>query len=100
METERKSLLVGERANALYRAAREASVVVHFGERDPSGMTLARDVGLTCFALRVERVEFLLETLVGRFAGVDRATKNHAGLRAIRLPHVRPPRSRQTGLRT
>jgi hypothetical protein len=27
METERKSLLVGVRANALYRAAREASVV-------------------------------------------------------------------------
>src|ERR1019366_2807083 len=39
--------------------------VVHFGERDPSGVTLARDVGLTGFALRVERVELLLEPIVG-----------------------------------
>src|ERR1700732_1810343 len=85
---------------ALYRAAREASVVVHFGERDPSGVTLARDVGLTCFALRVERVELLLQPILGRLADVDRAAENHAGLRAIRLPHVRPPRSRQSGLLT
>ena len=97
------SLDIGEQTlqgRALYRAAREASVVVHFGERDPSGMTLARDVGLTCFALRVERVELLLEPIVGRFSGVDRAVENHAGLRAIRLPHVRLPRSRRSGLRT
>jgi hypothetical protein len=79
METERKSLLIGERANT--RAAREASVVVHFGERGSSGVTLAGDVGLTYFALRVERVELLLEPIVGRFSGVDRATKNLAGLR-------------------
>ena len=96
------SLDIGEeplQGRALYRAAREASVVVHFGARDPSGVTLARDVGLTCFALRVERVELLLEPIVGRLAGVDRAAENHAGLRAIRLPHVRPPRSRRSGLR-
>jgi hypothetical protein len=31
-------------------------------------VTLARDVGLTCFALRVERVELLLEPIVGRLA--------------------------------
>ncbi len=82
----------------LHRAAGEASVIVHFGERDPSGMTLARDIGLTGFALRVERVELLLEPIVGRFSGVDRATKTLAGLRAIRLPHVHPPRSRRSGL--
>src|ERR1019366_213994 len=85
---------------ALYRAAREASVVVHVRKRDPSGVTLARDVGLTCFALRVERVELLLEPIIGRLPRVDRAAENHAGLRAIRLPHVRPPRSRRSGLCT
>jgi hypothetical protein len=45
-------------------------------------------------------VELVLEPIVGRLACVDRATKNHAGLRAIRLSHVRPPRSRRSGLRT
>jgi hypothetical protein len=44
----------------------EASVVVHFGERDPSAMTLAHDVALTCFALRVEGVELLLEPTPSR----------------------------------
>src|SRR3984893_17537769 len=84
---------------ALYRAAGEASVVVHVGKRDPSGMTLPRDVGLTGFALRIERVELLLEPIVGRLACVDRAVEHQAGLRAIRLPHVRPPRCRRSGLR-
>src|SRR3984893_7436865 len=97
METERKSLLIGERANT--RAAREASVVIHFGERGPSGVTLAGDVGLTCFALSVERVELLLEPIVGRLAGVDPAAENHPGLRATRLANVRPPRSPRSGLR-
>jgi hypothetical protein len=58
------------RSSSRCRAGRSIvppSVVVHFGERDPSGVTLARHVGLTCFALR--------------------------------LPHVRPPRSRRSGLR-
>ena len=54
------SLDIGEeplQGRALYLVARELSVVVHLGKRDPSGVTLARDVGLTGFALRIERVE-------------------------------------------
>jgi hypothetical protein len=58
----------------LHRPAREAPVVVHVGERNPSGVTLARDIGLASLPLRVERVELLLEPIVGRFPGVDRAT--------------------------
>jgi hypothetical protein len=50
---------------ALHRPARQAAVVIHVGECDPSGMTLARDIGLTSLPLRVERVELLLEPLVG-----------------------------------
>jgi hypothetical protein len=35
---------------------------------------LAANVGLAGFALRRERIEFLLEPFLGGFAGVDRAT--------------------------
>ena len=49
----------------LHRAARKASVVVHVGNGDPSGVPLARDVGLASLPLRVERVELLLEALIG-----------------------------------
>ena len=96
------SLDIGEeplQRRPLHGAAREAAIVIHFGERDPSGMTLARDVGLTCFALGVERVELLLEPIIGRLPRVDRATENHAGLRAIRLSHARPLLFRQNHLR-
>ena len=42
-------------------------------------MMLAHDISLARLPLRVERVEFLVEPLVGRFAGVDRATDNLPG---------------------
>jgi hypothetical protein len=84
----------------LHRPARQASVVVRFGERNPSGMTLARDIGLTSLPLSVERVELLLEPIVGRFPGVDRATGNCTGFWAIKLPHVRPPCFRRSSLCT
>jgi hypothetical protein len=54
---------------SLHRTAGQASVVVHVRKHDPSGMTLAHDVGLARLPLGVERIEFLLEALVGRFAG-------------------------------
>jgi hypothetical protein len=38
---------------------------LHVGERDPPGMPLACDIGLTGFTLGVERVELLLEPVVG-----------------------------------
>ena len=42
-------------------------------------MTLAHDIGLARLPLGVERLEFLLEALVGRFAGVDRAADGERG---------------------
>ena len=39
----------------------------------PSFVFLAADERLSCFALRVERVEFLLKAFLGRLARVDRA---------------------------
>jgi hypothetical protein len=42
-------------------------------------MTLAYDIGLASLPLGVERIEFLLEALVGRFAGVDRAVDGQPG---------------------
>src|SRR5262249_16425577 len=80
----------------LHRAAREAPIVILFGERNRSGMTLAHDIGLAGFALRVERIELLLEAVIGRLAGIDRTAKNLAGLRPVRLAHLRPPWPRRS----
>src|SRR5580704_9057541 len=68
----------------LHRPARQASIVIHIGKREPSGMTLAHDVGLASLPLCVERIEFLLEALVGRFSGVDRAADGGPGSCEIR----------------
>ena len=54
-------------------------------------MPLAHDIGLASLPLGVERIEFLLEALVGRFSGVDRAAKGEPGSDVISLRHHRPP---------
>jgi hypothetical protein len=71
----------------LHGPAGQASVVIHIGKRDPSGMTLAHDVGLARLPLGVERIEFLFEALVGRFASVDRAADGEPGSRGISPGH-------------
>ena len=71
----------------LHRPAGKAAVVIHVRKRDPSGMTLAYDIGLACLPLSIERIEFLLEPLVGRFAGVDRAADGEPGSRGINPGH-------------
>ena len=58
---------------ALHRAAGEAAVVVEVAHRDPALVLLAGDVGLAGLALGIERVELLLEPLLGGLAGVDGA---------------------------
>jgi hypothetical protein len=50
---------------ALHGAAREASVVKHVGECDPACMALAHDIGLASLPLRIERVELLIEPILG-----------------------------------
>src|SRR6516162_5321408 len=55
-------------------AAGEPAIIITGLRQHPAFVLLAADVGLTGFALRGQRVEFLLQPLLGGFAGVDRAT--------------------------
>jgi hypothetical protein len=50
----------------------------YIGKRDPSGMTLTYGIGFASLALSVERIEFLLEAVVGLFSGVDRAADSES----------------------
>ena len=51
-----------------------AAVIVFGGNRLPALMPLAENIGFTGFTLGMERVEGLLETFLGGFPGVYRAT--------------------------
>src|SRR3984893_17828058 len=67
---------VGEQAlqsGPLDVATREPATLLGGPGQCPALVTLTADVGLAGFALRLERVELLLEPFLGRFAGVDRA---------------------------
>ena len=73
---------VGEQlaqAGAVHRAAGEAAVVVAAGQGGPALVLLAQDVGRAGLALRVERVERLLQPLVAGDAGIDRAADAAGG---------------------
>ena len=67
----------------LHVAAGEAAVVVALRRGLPALVLLAADVGLAGLPLGVEGVELLLEPLLGRLAGVDRAA-DAAAARALR----------------
>ena len=54
-------------------AAREAAIVVFGAQQRPAGMGLAFDIGLRGLVLGIERVEVLLQPLIGGDPGVDRA---------------------------
>ena len=54
-------------------AAREAAIVVEGGQSRPALVPLAGNIGEAGFALGVEGIEVLLETVLGGFAGVDGA---------------------------
>src|SRR5262249_42228326 len=49
------------------------AVIEAIRQRSPSFMGLTLYIGLTGFPLGIERIELLLEPLLGRFTGVDRA---------------------------
>src|SRR6516164_786235 len=55
----------------------------------PAFVPLAVDKGLAGLALRLQRIELLLEPLFGGFAGIDRASNGSAPPRAVdrRFPH-------------
>ena len=81
-------------AGALQRAAREPAVVVAGGQRRPTLVALAADVGLAGLALRMEGVELLLEPLLRGLPGVDRAATDRGAAAAggdHRASHRRSP---------
>src|SRR5271166_1428256 len=59
----------------LHRTSREAAIVIAFADKLPSLMGLALDVSHRGFALVVEGVEVLFQTIVGGDARVDGAAK-------------------------
>src|ERR1700747_3070171 len=82
----------------LHVAAREPAIVIAVSRQQPTLVLLAANVGLAGFALRRERIEFLLEPFLGGFAGVDRATSaarvSSRHRRPLRL-NVIPARARE-----
>ena len=73
---------------AVEGGARETAVVVVIGDEPPAFMRLAFDIGLAGLPLGIERVEFEIEIMLGRFAGVDRAA---LGFCNDRLHDLRSP---------
>src|SRR6516162_8147224 len=53
------------------RRAGEPAIVISRAQAHPAFVPLAVDEGFASFALRQQRIEFLLEPLLGGFAGVD-----------------------------
>src|SRR5271167_2471849 len=56
-----------------HRRAGEPAVVITRVQAHPAFVALAGDEGLASLALRLQRIEFLFEPLLGGFAGVDGA---------------------------
>lgn len=61
-------------AGPLHRSAGEAAIVIGGVNQPPTLVGLAGDVGGAGVALGVERVEGLLQALLGRLPGIDGAT--------------------------
>ena len=67
---------VGEQplqSGPIHRGTGEPAVVISRAQAHPALVSLARDESLAGLALRLQRIEFLLEPLFGGFARVDRA---------------------------
>ena len=66
---------VGEQpmqSRPFHRRAGEPAIVITGAQAHPAFVQLAADEGFAGFALCLQRIEFLFEPLLGRFAGVDR----------------------------
>ena len=63
----------------IHRAAGKAAIVITIPDQSPALVSLALDVGLGRLTLSVERIEVLLEPLVGRDARVDRTSQAPLG---------------------
>jgi hypothetical protein len=58
---------------AVEGGAGETAIVIMLRDEAPAFMRLALDIGFAGLPLGVERVEFKIEIMLGRFAGIDRA---------------------------
>src|SRR5207248_9591628 len=67
----------------IHRRAGEPAIIITGTQANPALVALAGDEGLTGLALRLQRIEFLLEPLLGGFAGVDRAADGSSPTRAV-----------------
>src|SRR6516225_10011657 len=65
-----------------HRRAGEPAVIIPRAQAHPAFVALADDEGLAGLALRLQRIEFLFEPLLGGFAGVDGAANPRVPLGA------------------
>jgi hypothetical protein len=56
----------------IHRRAGEPAVAITLRQTHPAFVPLTGDEGLAGFALRLQRIEFLVEPVLGGFTGVDR----------------------------
>jgi hypothetical protein len=77
-------------AGALERATGDATVIIAVRQLSPPLALLAGHIGGAGFALRIQRVERLLEPLIGGLARVDGAADR-------RLAHGRATRPKKRG---
>ena len=81
-------------------AAGIGRVVVVLGEGPPALRGLALDIGLAGLPLGVQRIELLLQAMLGGFAGVDRAAQRFGLTCHRRPPWSVPAAARRTGARS
>ena len=60
----------------VHAGSAETAIVITLGQHRPSRLTLAQDISLRRFALRLQGVEFLFEPFLGRLTGIDGAPEN------------------------
>src|SRR4051794_23407822 len=79
---------------ALQRTAGQPTIIVGGLDQPPALALLAADEGFAGFALRMQRVEILLQLFLGRFAGVDGAASYRGFAGHLFSPKKRGPDQR------
>src|SRR6266536_2277661 len=82
---------------AVGRAAGIAAVVIAGPDQGPAFLRLAAHVGFGGVMLGIERVEILLQPMVGGDPGIDRAANPPGGPMAHDCPFMRPRRPKKRG---
>ena len=65
------------------QVCRRAAVVIFSAQQSPTGMGLASDIGLRGVILGVEGIKVLLQPLLSRDTGIDRAANRRFGCHAM-----------------